>query len=380
DSSGYDGGGHQSIYIQNGVLKVRVQSTSQSYELEAPVDADTPTEMTLNFGSGGLELYVDGELVDSDPYDGGMGGNDEPIVIGARQWSSGNAVADKVDNVFDGEIDTVVLFDERLDEDQISSINNHGVPAAHVGTAADETITAGAGDDVVEGLDGADTLEGGAGADELDGGAGDDSLDGGAGDDTIDGDEGTGDVVAFSGDRIDYTITEDGGVYTVVDNRDGSPDGTDVVQNVETYRFADGDVAVANILEVPAPLVDTPAPLLHIDTFGSAGDNVENIAGVDFDGTVQSDGWTLIEDDPAFDLADGAIHIAFTANSVSGVQGLWSRDSSGYDGGGHQSIYIQNGVLKVRVQSTSQSFTLEAPVDADTPTEMTLNFGSGGLE
>ena len=86
--------------------------------------------------------------------------------------------------------------------------------------------------------DGDDSLVGGTGSDLFEGGSGDDTIDGG----------GNGDISVFSGAWSDYTITESGGVYTVVDNRPGSPDGTDALTDIETFRFSDGDVTVADVL------------------------------------------------------------------------------------------------------------------------------------
>jgi Ca2+-binding RTX toxin-like protein len=43
----------------------------------------------------------------------------------------------------------------------------------------------------------------------------------------------------FSGTKANYTITTAGGVVTVVDNRSGSPDGTDTITGVEQLRFSD---------------------------------------------------------------------------------------------------------------------------------------------
>ena len=112
-----------------------------------------------------------------------------------------------------------------------------------------DTITAGDGDDTVDGGGWDDATEGGLGDDNLAGGTGHDTLNGGAGDDTVDGGIGV-DVAEFSGSWSDYTITESDGVYTITDNRPGSPDGTDTVTEIETFRFADGDVALADLLNV----------------------------------------------------------------------------------------------------------------------------------
>ena len=56
---------------------------------------------------------------------------------------------------------------------------------------------------------------------------------GGLGDDTLTGGEGT-DTAVYSGNRAAYTISESGGVITVI-----GPDGTDSLTNVERLQFAD---------------------------------------------------------------------------------------------------------------------------------------------
>ncbi|WP_199223508.1 S-layer family protein, partial [Caulobacter sp. HMWF009] len=115
-----------------------------------------------------------------------------------------------------------------------------------------DSVSGGTGNDSLYGQSGADTLRGGEGVDylqgdsgndTLDGGDGDDSLVGGAGNDDLDG--GDGDNVAFfSGNRANYTVTGNQTGLMVIDNRGGSPDGSDTVRNVQLLRFADQDVSV----------------------------------------------------------------------------------------------------------------------------------------
>ncbi len=78
-----------------------------------------------------------------------------------------------------------------------------------------------------------------AGADTLTGGTGNDILVGGAGNDTLTGGGGT-DTAMFSGNHADYTINHSGGTFTVVDQRGGSPDGTDTATGITHLAFADG--------------------------------------------------------------------------------------------------------------------------------------------
>jgi Ca2+-binding RTX toxin-like protein len=120
----------------------------------------------------------------------------------------------------------------------------------------------------------------------LDGTGGDDTLSGGSGDDAIDG-LGGNDTVVFTGDWADYTITENAGVYTVVDNRVGSPDGTDTVTNVEFFQFADGTVAVGDVLN------DTPTDIGSVgnavDENAASGTVVATLSATDADSGIASE-------------------------------------------------------------------------------------------
>ncbi|WP_306144977.1 cadherin domain-containing protein [Roseibium sp. MMSF_3412] len=105
------------------------------------------------------------------------------------------------------------------------------------------------GVDQIEGRDRDDSITGSASDDNILGGAGDDTLAGSGGDDTLDGGTGT-DTASFSGNLADYTVTEDAGTVTIVDNRDGSPDGTDTLTNVENFEFADGTYSLGDIVNL----------------------------------------------------------------------------------------------------------------------------------
>lgn len=98
-------------------------------------------------------------------------------------------------------------------------------------------ITGGTGNDLLTAGDGADVVVGGAGNDTLNGGGGNDTLTGGAGNDLLNGGAGF-DTAVYSGRRGDYTVTGAAGNYTVVDNRAGSPDGTDTLTSIEGFLFA----------------------------------------------------------------------------------------------------------------------------------------------
>jgi hypothetical protein len=138
----------------------------------------------------------------------------------------------------------------------------HGADAAVTlnGTAARQTIVGGQFADTLSGLDGNDRLYGNAGDDTLSGGNGADVLTGGAGNDALMGGSGN-DTAVFSGNHADYTIGFSAGTYTVADQRYGLPDGTDMTQGVESFRFADGTFT---------PNPDGTLSQLFTDTAGTA--------------------------------------------------------------------------------------------------------------
>jgi Ca2+-binding RTX toxin-like protein len=112
----------------------------------------------------------------------------------------------------------------------------------------------GAGNDIVAGDANANTITGGAGNDLLFGAGGNDTLTGGAGNDYIDGGAGT-DTAVFSGNRSAYTVTGSGtGPFTLT-----GPDGTDVVNGVEFFQFADGTVSAAGLTDTTPPTISAVA-------------------------------------------------------------------------------------------------------------------------
>ena len=105
-----------------------------------------------------------------------------------------------------------------------------------------QRILGGNGNDYIDGGAGNDTLWGGNGNDRLFGGSGDDLLLGQGGNDTIDGGAGY-DTLSMAGNRADYEITIDSGVYTIQYLGRGR-DGLDTFANVEAIRFADQTIQI----------------------------------------------------------------------------------------------------------------------------------------
>ena len=143
-----------------------------------------------------------------------------------------------------------------------------------------------------------------------------------------------------------------------------------------TYTVSDGrggsDTATV-ALEVTAP----PPPDDPVDP---PVENPDAIALLDapqvFDGTSA----VVVDHDAAFETDSGAITITFQAASTDGRQGLFSKDSSGYDDGGHLTLTIENGILRLRAQTTDQSFDIQGgAVTAGSVNTVTAAWADGTL-
>ncbi|MEL6209086.1 MAG: Ig-like domain-containing protein, partial [Pseudomonadota bacterium] len=125
DSGGYDTGGHAGVYIQDGKIVARFQDLTTTYvaETAALVTVGAQTHVAVTFGAAGLSIYVNGVEAASDSYTGGLTGNQEPIVLGANQWASGDLVANKLRDGFDGTLETFELYDVALDDTAIAALS-----------------------------------------------------------------------------------------------------------------------------------------------------------------------------------------------------------------------------------------------------------------
>jgi serralysin len=106
------------------------------------------------------------------------------------------------------------------------------------GPTGTNTFYGGAGNDNITGGTGIDTFDGGGGIDSLDGREANDRLVGDGGNDSLIGGAGF-DTAVWSGSIIAYAVRLTGTTYTITDIRNGSPDGTDTVTEVESFQFSD---------------------------------------------------------------------------------------------------------------------------------------------
>ncbi|MCB2077643.1 MAG: cadherin-like domain-containing protein [Novosphingobium sp.] len=172
------------------------------------------------------------------------------------------------------------------------------------------------------GGDEGDTLNGYLLHDRLEGRGGNDELRGFGGDDLIDGGPGI-DIALYGGKQADYDIVQEAGGVRVTDHRDGlDADGSDLLLNVETLRFRDGDLDISGMLaNLPPDAVDDDAT-----TFRNVAISIDVLAN-DID---PNDG-----DDLSVSALAGPLHGTIAVNPDNSItytpdQGFTGSDSFTY--------------------------------------------------
>ncbi|UPJ29862.1 M10 family metallopeptidase C-terminal domain-containing protein [Bradyrhizobium sp. CW1] len=204
---------------------------------------------------------------------------------------------------------------------------------------------------------GNDTIIGNAIANALTGGSGNDTLTGGGGNDTITGGSGT-DTAVYLGDRTNYTISYNSATqtFTLVDQRSGSPDGTDTVAGVEIFQFADGTVSNGTLVD---QLTVSVIESLGSTSLVQAGGNYyfNPIAGgtgptLKYNGSVvvvgQYGSWTYIGVEKTASGYEVALHVPGSDQYT-----VWNTDSNG--------TVVSNGTGGVVVSGSSSVLELLEP-------------------
>ena len=125
------------ISLDNRDLTVRMEGPQGTYVIDTnhgafdnPVRSNTWYQLTFTFGSGGMKLYLDGKLIGSNAYSGGLSANREALVIGGsdarNRDTSGNLSRLDITRPFDGWIDEVAFFDAALSPEQIAQSRQRG--------------------------------------------------------------------------------------------------------------------------------------------------------------------------------------------------------------------------------------------------------------
>jgi hypothetical protein len=86
--------------------------------------------------------------------------------------------------------------------------------------------------------------------------------------------------------------------------------------------------------------------------------------------------------DEVFQLEEGTVQLWFEADSTWGRQSLLSKDRCGYGEGGHLTISLVDGRIEVRLQSDSDSYTIQSGkrIDKGQWLHLAFSFGPQGMK
>lgn len=125
DSNLFDDGGHLLIeFAADDSVSVRLQDTVASHVATSlPVSRDAFHHIALSFGTGGMRLYVDGVLVATNPFSGGIAANTEDIALGTSTIFSGDGVNTPITDPTSGEIASVRMYSRELSAAEITELS-----------------------------------------------------------------------------------------------------------------------------------------------------------------------------------------------------------------------------------------------------------------
>ena len=337
DAKYFGEGGHLAVLIEDGDLVARLQSESATHKLvaEGAVAAGSSNSAVVTFGSGGFKLYTNGTLADESGYTGGISSNSEPVVIGANQWASGDGTSTPLQDAYEGTVGRVGLLDYALSAEDIAD-RHAATDDGTVNTAPDAVD-----DSVTTGSDPSATLDPLANDSDPDG----DSLSLASFEQPA-----NGSVTANDDGTLTYTADDgfsgtDSFAYTITDGEGGSDSATVQV----------------DVPELPGSM------------------RVFEATGLSFDGGTSSA--EVYDHDSAYEVDNGQLVLRFTADDTNGFQALVSKDSRGYDNGGHLTMWLEGDDLVARMQSDSSDHVLSVSdgVTAGQSHDVVLDFGNDGL-
>ena len=445
DAKYFGDGGHLSIWLDGDQLVARLQDEGQSYTLQSAaggVAANAETHVAVTFGDDGFKLYLDGQLVDQHSYDGGLAGNQEPLVMGGRAIYSNDLSADVVTDLFKGSISDVHLHQEALDAVAIYDLATGVEPPLSTPPSPpiSDLVTSFEIDQVFDGNDDRvvidhndawlqerGTISFAFNADDLKGTQGLLSKDA-----KYFGDGGHLSIW-LDGDQLVARLQDEGQSYTLQSAAGG------VAANAETHvavTFGDDgfklylDGQLVDQHSYDGGLAGNQEPLVMggraiysndlsadvvTDLFkGSISDvhlhqeALDAVAIYDLATGVEpppstppsppiSDLVTLLEIDQVFDgnddrvvidhneefaISEGAISVTFTAADTDGTQALISKDAKYFGEGGHLTVYLESDQLVARLQGRDASYILSSQKGYIKPgekTTATVEFGGEGM-
>ncbi len=120
--------GDFTLSLDNGALKLTMSDGSQTVELEGGnVNDDEWSQVTVSWGSDGLKIYQNGDLVASDDtFTGGIENNTNDWMFGVSQEEY-NGSHNSLKDYFNGHMDDIALYGDQLTDTEAAGLYQDGV-------------------------------------------------------------------------------------------------------------------------------------------------------------------------------------------------------------------------------------------------------------
>jgi parallel beta-helix repeat protein len=123
DAEGFEGGGnHLTAYLQNGVLRLRVEDEDSSAMLSVRgIRANRDYDVVASFAEDDIRLYLDGRLVDEADFTIDWHKNPQYLQVGGTGWSSASG-SDAADNPFHGTISELAIWNRAVTPEELDQL------------------------------------------------------------------------------------------------------------------------------------------------------------------------------------------------------------------------------------------------------------------
>ncbi len=145
--------GHFMLWTEPGAVGVRIQRGGSSYAImQGGIQINRWYHVAATFGSNGVKFYLDGVLIGTDPFTGGMDGNTLDVLLGATSFTNCNGDPQWH---LRGWLDDVRVYSEQLTAAEIALLAQ--VPAVTgpiIGRWTLDETSGGTVSDIIGGQDG----------------------------------------------------------------------------------------------------------------------------------------------------------------------------------------------------------------------------------
>ena len=422
DATFFGEGGHLTARVEDEKLIVRLQSEKESYTVETGEGSIRNGEdhhVAVSFGSEGLKLIFDGDLVDSNDYAGGLAGNREPLVLGASAVFSDDLQANRLTEALDGTIKDVAIYDYQQPHDEDEAPDDTGsnlITSLQLDQAFNDL-----GDAVIMDHQNQWQLDQGTieftfstnDATQAQGILSKDATFFGEGGHLTARVEDEKLIVRLQSEKESYTVeTGEGSIRNGEDHHVAVSFGSEGLKLIFDGDLVDSNDYAGGLAGNREPLVLGASAVfsddLQANRLTEALDGtIKDVAIYDYqqphdeDEAPDDTGSNLITSlqlDQAFnDLGDavimdhqnqwqldqGTIEFTFSTNDATQAQGILSKDATFFGEGGHLTARVEDEKLIVRLQSEKESYTVETGEGSIRNGEdhhVAVSFGSEGLK